>query len=415
MANPKKNALSGAEKKRKYISITISVVLAFCLWLYASSTDSRNSTRTFNVQVEFLNTSVLESNGFVLAETDDPNIKVTIEGRRSVISSVKLEDIVATVDVSSLEEGEKYADIVVHAPTSVNVVRINPSQLRLTVETKITEDRDVVVNFNGAVSGNREAVCTDISTEIVAISGARSAVSRVSYLAATVDTAKLSGEEKTFVTALVPMDANGNEVPNISIALDDISITACLYNVKTVALNVLTVGSLPDSLELSSIDAPEEVTLAGPESELESITEVDTAAVDLSQVSASTEIELKADIPGNVRLASSQSALKAVITVRKISARSFTLKAEDIQMTDLPDGYEATCGEQSVTLEVRGTDSSMESLSSEDFTLSADCSSLEEGDNTVELVVTLSERAEQAEVTVTPVTVTITLTPADEQ
>ncbi len=409
MAKGKKKVLTSQEKKRKYASIAISIVLAFCLWVYASNTDNRNSTRTFNVPVEFLNTSVLESNGLVLSDKEDTTVKVEIEGRRSVISSVKKEDIVATVDVSSLDEGEKYADIIVHAPSSVSVVRVNPSQLRLTVETKVTEDKEVVVDFNGTTSSDVEAVCTDISTEIVAISGARSAVSRVSYLSASLDTSKLSNDEKTFVAQLVPMDSNGNKVENISIALSEVSVKACLYNVKTVPLNVLTVGSLPDSLELASIDAPEKVMLAGPASELKNISEISTTAVDLSQISSSTEVELKADVPGNVRLASAQSQLTAVITVRKMSVRSFTLKTEDIELTGIPSGKTASCDDQSVSIEVRGTDSSIESLSSEDFTLSADCSQLDTGTHEVTLSVELSERAKQAEITVSSVTVSVTV------
>ena len=206
---------------------------------------------------------------------------------------------------------------------------------------------------------------------------------------------------------------DGDEVKNVSIAISEVSVKACLYNVKTVDLNVVTVGSLPDSLELASIDAPDQVTLAGPASELKNISEISTNAVDLSQISSSTEVELKADVPGDVRLASSQSALKAVITVRKMSVRSFTLKTEDIKMTGVPDGMDAVCDDQSVTIEVRGTDSSMEALSSEDFTLSADCSSLTAGTSTVKLAVELSDRAKQAEVTVSDVSVNITVTEED--
>lgn len=407
MADTKKKILTKQDKKKKYISIALSVILAFCLWMYASNTDNRNSTRTFNVPVEFLNESVLEKNGLVLVDTGDTYVKIEIEGRRSIVSSVKDDDIVATVDVSALEEGEKYADINVHAPSSVSVVRVNPSQLRLTVETKVTEDREVVVEFAGKTSENVEAVCTDISTEIVAISGAKSAVSRVAYLSVSVDTAKMSDDEKIFVATLVPTDANGNKVENVSTAINNVSVTACLYNVKTVELNVQTVGSLPDSLELASIDAPETVTLAGPASELKNISQVNTNAVDLSQISSSTEVELKADIPGNVRLASSQSELTAVITVRKMTVKSFTYKTEDIKINGLSEGFEAAFEDQSVSIEIRGTDTSLDSLSSEDFILSVDCSQLEEGTNSVDVSIELSERAKQSEVSVSPVKVDI--------
>ena len=62
---------------------------------------------------------------------------------------------------------------------------------------------------------------------------------------------------------------------------------------------------------------------------------------------------------------------------------------------------------------MRGTDSSIVALSSEDFTLSADCSSLTAGTSTVKLAVELSDRAKQAEITVSDVSVNITVTEED--
>lgn len=94
-----------------------------------------------------------------------------------------------------------------------------------------------------------------------------------------------------------------------------------------------------------------------------------------------------------------------------MTVKSFTYKTEDIKMTGLREGSEsnASFDDQSVSIEIRGTDTSLDSLSSEDFTLSVDCSELKEGKNSVEVTVELSERAKQSEVTVSPVKVDITL------
>jgi YbbR domain-containing protein len=407
MAKDKEQYTAAYEKKRKYMRVAVSVIMAVFLWFYANSTDGRNVTRTFVVPVEFLNTSVLESSGLVLADTEEIQVKVKIEGKRSAVSSVDKEDIVATIDVSSFDEGERYADVSVHVPSSVSVAQVNPAQIRIKVEKLVTEDREVEVTFDGVSDSNEEAVCTDISTEIVTVSGARSAVSRVACLSASIDTAKLSEDEEKFLLDLVPTDSKGEKVENVSVALDTVSVTACLYKVKTVSLNVLTVGEPDETLELSSIDAPSEVKIAGPASEIKDITSIDTEAVDLSEISSSTEVELKADIPGNVRLAASQDALKAVITVKKISFKSFTLKTDDINITGLSKGLTAEFTSQSVEIEVKGTESVLDSLSSSDFKLTADCSSLTEGTHTVTLTAELSEQAEDVSVSTADVEVKI--------
>ena len=405
----KKKPLTSQEKKKKYLMMAVSLILAIILWMYATNTDNRNTVRSFNIPVEFLNTSVLEDNNLVLSDMENTSVKVQIQGRRNAVFSVKKEDIVATVDVGGFQEGEYYGEVNIHVPSSVSIAEVSPSQIRVRVESRITEDRDVKVSFQGSVPADQEAVCTDISTEIVAVTGARSAVRKVVALKAVIDAEKLSGETKNFMVMLVPVDALGQKVESVMAAVSTVSVSASLYKVKSVPLEVVTVGELPEDLELSSIEAPETVVLAGPSDELDAISEIRTDAVDLSGISASAEVELKPDIPGSVRLAASQKPVKAVITVRRITSKIFTYSAEDVELRNVAFGKTAVLVSQSVTIEVRGTDTALESLSSEDFQLSADCRQLTEGTGTVTVDAALSERALGADVSVTPGTLELTI------
>lgn len=405
----KKKTLTSQEKKKKYLMMAVSLILAIILWMYATNTDNRNTVRSFNIPVEFLNTSVLEESNLVLSDMENTSVKVQIQGRRNAVFSVKKEDIVATVDVGGFQEGEYYGEVNIHVPSSVSVAEVSPSQIRVRVESRVTEERDVKVSFQGSVPADQEAVCTDISTEIVAVTGARSAVRKVVALKAVIDAEKLSGETKNFMVMLVPVDALGQKVENVTAAVSTVSVAASLYKVKSVPLEVVTVGELPEDLELSSIEAPETVVLAGPSDELDAISEIRTDAVDLSGISASAEVELKPDIPGSVRLASSQKPVKAVITVRRITSKIFTYSAEDVELRNVAFGKTAVLVSQSVTIEVRGTDTALEGLSSEDFQLSADCRQLTEGTGTVTVDAALSERALGADVSVTPGTLELTI------
>ena len=409
MLHKKKN-VSRAEKKRKYAKMLISLLLAIFLWLYASGAENHNISKSYTIPVEFLNELTLEKNDLVLTNLSDETVTVVLEGKRTAISAVQEQEVSATVDVSGYTEGEYYADISVHAPASVNVADVNPSQVRIKVEKKVTEDREVKVQFKGATASDEEAVCTDYSTEIVKISGASSKVSRVAYLTATINALKLTYSEQKFGLTLSPVDKNGKRVEDIEIDVAKVTVTACLYKTKTVPLEVVTVGELSGDLELSEIEAPENVTLAGPKGEIDNIAKISTTAVDLSQVISSAEVELKPDIPGNVRLAATQNALKAVITVRKIDTKDFSFSASDVSLTGLGKNYRADLNEPSVTVEVRGTENALDSLSSEDFTLSADCSGLSPGMREVPLEVTLSERAKQNDVTVNPGQIELTIT-----
>ena len=400
MAGNTKKQLSSQEKQKKYMLMALSLLLSIGLWIYASSTDNRDAVKSFDVPVEILNETALDSAGLVMTDIEGAQVTVEIQGRRSAVSSVKASDIVATIDVSGYGEGEHYADVTVHVPSTVTVAEVTPAQVRFTIEQRVTEDRDVSVKFTGNVPSDEEAVCLERSTEIVSVSGASSAVSRVTGLEAVIDSSKLTYNEKTFITTLVPVDSVGTEVENVTASISSISVTACLYKVKSVDLEVTTVGQLQGNLELSSIDAPKKVTLAGPEDELDEITSVSTDAVDLSTISATTEVELKPDIPGNVRLAASQKSVKAVITVRKVSVKVFSFTEDDIELTGVPSGRTAVLKDKSVSIEVKGTDTALDSLSSADFTLSVDCSALSSSGGMAAVNVTMSDKAEEADVTV---------------
>lgn len=393
-----KKSVSSQEKKRKYISIFISVVIATALWLYVINTENPIQTKIFyDIPIEYLNVNVLENKGLVISGERTETVSVELEGKRASLSSVKRDDILVTVDVSGYEEGESYVDVSVHVPSSVSVSKINPSQIRLSVEKKITEDREVNIVFKGNIPINKEAVYTDISTEIVAVSGAGSAVARVASLNAEVVSTELTEEEKEFTAELIPVDINGAEVEGVALSVDKVTMKACLFEVKTVRLNLITVGEMKETLEIASIDAPTTVTVAGPSDELSDITELNTAAVDLSGISSTIEVELKVDISGDVRMASRQEPIKALITVRKISSKQLTYSTDEINITGADDDAEYEFESQSAVITIRGTESALETAASSDFTLSADITGLDKGRHTVELEVKMSELAEEAE------------------
>ncbi|MBU6375197.1 MAG: hypothetical protein KGQ59_04325 [Bdellovibrionales bacterium] len=67
---------------------------------------------------------------------------------------------------------------------------------------------------------------------------------------------------------------------------------------RELSIKVLTEGKLPNGLELKSIKAfPDKVTVKGPDSKVSSLTELPSVPVNLSELSASLEQDLKFDLP----------------------------------------------------------------------------------------------------------------------
>ena len=383
------------QKRRKYLLMTVSLLIAFFMWLYVVNDENPTIKQTFNdVKIEFLNKGAIEKIGFVMTEADHTSVKVTLEGKRSKIRDIKISDIVAYVDVSQYSAGENYVSVNVNVPYSTELVSVNPSQIKLHIEKINSDERDVKVSFMGNYKDGYEPHILDFSEKSVTISGASSATSKVAYLSAIVDASKLTTEAETQKINLVPVDERGRRVSNITLSKKTINVTAQLYKVKTVSLVVPTSGEPEQGYIMSSFEAPSKITIAGPKSEVEAVNSLTANVVNISGLSASKEFDLKVPLTGNIVKSKSQGNLKGKANISKAVniTKDIKYEADKVVLKSVPEGLSASVT-GNVTLNITGTEVQLNQVTAADFTLTADCSALSEGKNTVKIDVSLSDKA----------------------
>ena len=181
--------------------------------------------------------------------------------------------ITATADVSQCTKGDNYVDVEVHTPSSSTVSSVKPAQVRLTIESLVSRQKDVRVVFNGTAPDSTEAVCESISPEQIVVTGASSSVASVKNLRAVVNISDVGAEETTLDVSLTPVDESGNEVTDVTLSSETARITVRLYATKTVPLVVETVGTSDPELDVS-VEAPESVEISCPEDRIDEVIEV---------------------------------------------------------------------------------------------------------------------------------------------
>lgn len=387
--------LKSRQKRKKYLLMIISFVMAVAMWMYVVNDENPVIKQSFyNVEIEFLNKGILEKKGLVMTGSDVNTVKVTLEGKRSKLKNIESEDIVAYVDVSEYEAGENYVDVKINVPYSTELSAVNPSQVKLRIEKITSSEKDIKVSFKGNVDDGYEAHASELSADKMTVSGASSSISKVSYLSAVVDASTLTTEESIKSIYLTPVDKNGKKVLGVTLTSEKIDVTAILYGLKSVPLVTSTSGKPAAGYELSSFEAPATVLISGPDDELEQLTSVIAKSVNIEGLSASKEFDLKISLPDTVTLANKQKTVtgKANISKASVSSKEFTYNADSVKLEYVPDGMSASVSGE-LPLTVTGTGSQLKNVEASDFTLSADCSHLSEGKHTVKLKVTLSENA----------------------
>ena len=370
--------LKSRQKRKKYLLMIISFVMAVAMWMYVVNDENPVIKQSFyNVEIEFLNKGILEKKGLVMTGSDVNTVKVTLEGKRSKLKNIESEDIVAYVDVSEYEAGENYVDVKINVPYSTELSAVNPSQVKLRIEKITSSEKDIKVSFKGNVDDGYEAHASELSADKMTVSGASSSISKVSYLSAVVDASTLTTEESIKSIYLTPVDKNGKKVLGVTLTSEKIDVTAILYGLKSVPLVTSTSGKPAAGYELSSFEAPATVLISGPDDELEQLTSVIAKSVNIEGLSASKEFDLKISLPDTVTLANKQKTVtgKANISKASVSSKEFTYNADSVKLEYVPDGMSASVSGE-LPLTVTGTGSQLKNVEASDFTLSADCSHL---------------------------------------
>ncbi len=386
------------ERRRKYVSILISVIIAIGLWFFVINDENPTIRMTYSdIEIDYLNEDLLQEEGLVVKDSDIPvTVKVVLQGKRTDLLAIKSSDITATADVSQCTKGDNYVDVEVHTPSSSTVSSVKPAQVRLTIESLVSRQKDVRVVFNGTAPDSTEAVCESISPEQIVVTGASSSVASVKNLRAVVNISDVGAEETTLDVSLTPVDESGNEVTDVTLSSETARITVRLYATKTVPLVVETVGTSDPELDVS-VEAPESVEISCPEDRIDEVIEVTAEPVDITGITELTEISLTPLLPEGVQLTSGKETVPAVIRVEKRPSKTFEYASEDVERVNLPDGMTAEILDDTVTLTVYGED--LSDLTDSDFTLQLDCSGLGEEESQVTLTVLLSEKAEDQDIT----------------
>ena len=162
--------------ERDFMAKTTSLVLAFFLWAYISST--KTGDLKFKIPVELQN---LPSQ-MTIANISSRYVVVTIEGRKEIIKNINTRNIKASVDL-----GNPRVNVPARYPVEIvrqqvpESVRLDPLQkyLTITIEKKIERRVRVIPKVVGNVKDGYVMGKYLVEPEYVIISGAESVVSKI--------------------------------------------------------------------------------------------------------------------------------------------------------------------------------------------------------------------------------------------
>jgi YbbR domain-containing protein len=158
----------------------VSLFLAMLLW--AAVSNQASSEIGFEVPLEYRNIpSKMEITG------DMTNtVQVRLRGSSNMIEGVTAKDVSTTIDLSKMRAGEKIVALSpqnVQAPFGAEVIRVNPSSVRFTLERTLVKTVSIVPTIVGQPADGYEVGQVLVKPSTIEVEGPESRLSALSSIA----------------------------------------------------------------------------------------------------------------------------------------------------------------------------------------------------------------------------------------
>ena len=370
--------------KNKVLSLLLSLLISFGLWLYVVTVISPEYEATvYGVPVEFVGSGYLDSkNMLVTSETNGIRTDLTLRGNRSDLKKFTNSNITAIVDLSQItHSGDYQLDYNVSFQTgSAEVVSKNPGSISVTVADKLTKTIPVDVTYVGNLPEGYEAenhAGIELDHATVTVSGPKKTIDRIASAGIVVD---LTGRMTSFVQEY-PITLCGIDGRPIA---DDSFVTANLENIRAV-VQVYKVKTVPVQFQLDFVASglqsdmvtiypqQETVTLYGNAEDLAQVGDVLIFTISLSQYDQATTEIFVPELPGGVQC---KEQIQAHIQMPDMMRRVLTIS--NYHLNKVPAGLTVVNAQES-QIELRGPAEILGQLSVDEVRATVDCSSVAGG------------------------------------
>ena len=305
----------------------ISLLSAMVLWMYVMAIVDPEETKLFeNIPVTITNKNELNERDLVIYPEQELTTNIYVTGKLSNLKKVTKDDINVYGQINNPLEGNNEIYLKVSTSQRVNYDFKNPVMI-VTLEKIISEDKSIKVDITGSGKNNVDNIMLQDNIDKVSISGPRSLVNKVKRVVGTV---KVSGESNNFSQSikLDPVDANGKVVEGVELEKDSVNVNIILLAQKTVPI----ILKLSDNSEsgVNYTMSQNTVTIKGKKDIVDSINDIETQPVKLSEILPGTSKDIYLQVPSGITIETKY------ITIKKNSEENavaeYTYTAENIEI-----------------------------------------------------------------------------------
>ncbi len=300
---------------RNLSSLLLAFILAVVVWVSAVIGTDPNIEATYSNEIDL---QVLgPDSAYIIVNKLPASVRLTLNAPQSIWDQLEInQDYVrAWVDLSGKGDGTHLLPVRVQVRlTPVQVVKIEPAEVEVTLEERISHTFPVQVSVIGdpALGYRRGPVQVDPAG--VTVTGPKSLADQVATVRVSLDVSGANDSVNRSLSVL-PLAQNGEVIAGVSVlppTVDVTQIVSLLGGYRNVVVKVVTSGQVSDGYWLTNVSVtPPNVTVFSTDPSLVNALPgfVETDQLDLSGLNDDVDIRTTLNLPEGVTLAGEESVL----------------------------------------------------------------------------------------------------------
>ncbi|SDF00070.1 YbbR domain-containing protein [Fontibacillus panacisegetis] len=386
----------------KLIALIFSVILWAMVHIdsgtpVASTTTIEKTKVIDNVQIQVTG---FDSDKYVLYELEPDKVRLEVKGKRTNITT-NFSDYKVKLDLSNVGPGTITLPLTYEGPSGVQLISMEPSIIKVTIEAKATKEVPVTIMTTGTPKNGLELGTPVIAGKsAVQVTLPESELDDLQKVQGTMDVNGLSDSVKGKAVKLTAYDKQGNKMENAEISPNTVDVDIPLNKMyKNVPIEIRHTGQLPEGYVLTVLSTEVEgVAVYGSKEALEGINSY-PITIDLSRFNGATETKFSVDLTPpegfeKIEPSSVQVSAQIVHGGKKL--------IDGIPVTFTEQGQDFTAefiqpADGTVSLTVLGADDIIGKIKPEDIKVTASLAQLAAGKHTIPVTVTLPDNVKLAE------------------
>ncbi|MBQ8552348.1 MAG: hypothetical protein IJ428_06005 [Clostridia bacterium] len=359
-------------KYQNAVAKVLCVLAAIILWFYVVGTNTAIEEKVFSgVPVAIENLEVIESElGMSVISGYDYTVDLTLQGAKSELDRLSVEDITVYVDVGSITaSGEQALEVKTSLPSGISVVKQSASLIRVYIDKSISISVPLRVEPHYSIESAYELGIPVPSVETVNVTGPAAELDKVAYALLSLDLGRIN-KSITATGKPILVDETGAEIESAYVKLQtgEVSVQVPVYTYKDVYLAAEYKHGFYNASNVAVKFSPESVRLKG---DPDVLAEIDSVAILIDEKKVIDDGVLNANIPEleNIENVSGITTVSVSIVHKNTDTRTMTV---DNLVVLNPDDLDYMLESSTVDVTFRGTKQRLSLLNQNNVTATLD-------------------------------------------